>query len=58
MKTYTNIVGTMNVWQVIEDLQTIGLLITNATATTVTVAESSGYTISMIDQIMANRGFI
>lgn len=58
MKTYTNIVGTMNVWQVIEDLQTIGLLISSATATTVTVVASNGYTISMIDQIMANRGFI
>lgn len=57
-KEYTNVMNNMNVWQTIEDLQTIGLLIANATATTITVVASAGYTIDQIDQLMANRGYI
>lgn len=56
MKTYAN-VGTLDVWKVIDDLQAIGLEIKAVTATSVTVACAAGFTISQIDQIMANRGF-
>lgn len=58
MKQYTNVYGTLNVWDVIDDLQAIGLQVMAVTATTVTVAAANGYSISDIDQIMANRGFI
>lgn len=58
MKTYTNVESALNVWAVIEDLQTIGLEIKGMTATTITVAVSAGMTIQDIDQIMSNRGFI
>ena len=58
MKTYTNVLATLNVWEVIDQLQAIGLEITAMTSTTVTVAVSAGMSIQDIDQIMANRGFI
>lgn len=58
MKQYTNVYGTLNVWDVINDLQAIGLQVKAVTETTITVAAANGYSISDIDQIMANRGFI
>ena len=58
MKKYTNVYGTLNVWEVIDDLQAIGLTVKAVTSTTITVATANGYTISDIDAIMANRGFI
>jgi biotin operon repressor len=58
MKTYFNIMQTMNVWQVIDDLQAIGLEIKAVTAQSITVAAKNGFTIAQIDDLMANRGYI
>ena len=58
MKTYFNIMQTMNVWQVIDDLQAIGLEIKSVTAQSITVAAKNGFTIAQIDDLMANRGYI
>ena len=58
MKTYTNVASALNVWQVIDDLQAIGLEIKGMTTTTITVAASAGMSLEEIDILMANRGFI
>lgn len=58
MKTYFNIMQTMNVWQIIDDLQAIGLEIKAVTAQSITVAAKNGFTIAQIDDLMANRGYI
>lgn len=58
MKTYFNIMQTMNVWNVVEDLQAIGLEIRAVTAQSITVAVKNGFTISQLDELMANRGYI
>ncbi len=56
MKTYFN-AGTLNVWQVIEDLETIGLQIKAMTSCSITVATGNGFSIAQLDKLMANRGF-
>ena len=58
MKTYYAVMNTMNVWQVVDDLQAIGLTIKSVTANSITVACTNGYTINQINVIMSNRGYI
>lgn len=57
MKTYRMIYG-VNIWDIIDDIQLIGLEIKGMSANSITIAESAGFTISMIDEIMEKRGFI
>ena len=56
-KTYANANVMMNIWELIDDLTAVGLKVVGVTNDTVTVAESAGYSIDMIDTIMSNRGF-
>lgn len=58
MKTYFNIMQTMNVWQVIDEITALGLEIKSVTAQSITVAAKNGFTIAQIDDLMANRGYI
>ena len=58
MKTYFNVMATMNVWAVVDELQAIGLVIKSVTANSVTVAAANGFTIEQINVIMSNRGYI
>lgn len=58
MKTYFAVMATMNIWEIVDDLQAIGLEIKSVTANSITVACANGFTIEQINEIMSNRGYI
>lgn len=58
MKTYFAVMATMNIWEIVDDLQAIGLAIKSVTANSITVACANGFTIEQINEIMSNRGYI
>lgn len=56
-KTYYNVESAFDIWQVIDDMEALGLRVIGATDRCITVARHSELTFEDIDVFMSNRGF-